>query len=308
MTHCIFLIFLFFYFENIFAQPFIGINNYESTNQEGYILYSPVTDKNVYLIDKCGDLVHKWQTERLPGQAVYLLENGDLMRAGHFLSPFYNLGGKGGLLERFDWNNNKIWSYKLSDYDNCLHHDFKVLKNGNILALVWSEVRPLTKVVNLGRNPTLNTTWFLTEKVVEIQPLGKDSGKIIWEWDLFDHLIQDFDSTKNNYGIVRNHPELVNINYVQEIAPNWVHINSIDYNENLDQILLSARLFGEIWIIDHSTTTAQSKGHTGGKYGKGGDLLYRWGNPRTYNRGDTTHQQLFFQHDAKWIKSGFKNE
>jgi hypothetical protein len=138
--------------------------------------------------------------------------------------------------------------------------------------------------------------------------LGKDSGKIIWEWDLFDHLIQDFDSTKNNYGIVRNHPELVNINYVQEIAPNWVHINSIDYNENLDQILLSARLFGEIWIIDHSTTTAQSKGHTGGKYGKGGDLLYRWGNPRTYNRGDTTHQQLFFQHDAKWIKSGFKNE
>lgn len=161
----------------------------------------------------------------------------------------------------------------------------------------------------MGRNPALLGTWIYTEKVVEIQPVGKDSGKILWEWDLFDHLIQDFDSTKKNYGIIKEHPELVNINYVQEIAaPNWIHINSIDYNEELDQILLSARLFSEIWIIDHSTTTEEAKSHKGGRYGKGGDLLYRWGNPRTYNRGDSTHQQFFLQHDAKWISTDNKHK
>ncbi|MFN8294946.1 MAG: aryl-sulfate sulfotransferase [Chitinophagales bacterium] len=298
----------FIFFILIYAAAFSYAQTTNSKDEEGYILFSPITNKNVYLIDKCGNLINSWQTDRIPGQATYLLENGSLIRAGHDLSPFYNIGGKGGYIEQFDWYNNKIWSFKLSDYDNCLHHDFKVLKNGNILALVWSEVRPLTKVIEMGRNPALNSTWVLTEKVVEIQPLGKDSGKIIWEWDLFDHLIQDFDSTKSNYGIIRNHPELVNINYVQEIAPNWVHINSIDYNENLDQILLSARLFSEIWVIDHSTTSVEAKGHTGGKYGRGGDLLYRWGNTRAYNRGDTTNQQFFFQHDAKWIKSGFKHE
>lgn len=291
-----------------FAQSTVGLQIDNTSNQEGYILFSPITGKSVFLIDKCGNLVHSWKTERIPGQAVYLQNNGDLIRAGHDLSPFYNIGGKGGYLERFDWNNNKIWSFKISNYDECLHHDFKVLKNGNILALVWSEVRPLSRVIEMGRNPALLGTWIYTEKIVEIQPVGTDSGKIIWQWDLFDHLIQDFDATKSNYGSISKHPELVNFNYVNGIVPNWIHINSIDYNEELDQILLSARLFSEIWIIDHSTTTAEAKSHKGGRSGKGGDLLYRWGNPQTYKRGDSTNQQLFYQHDAKWIKSGFKNE
>jgi hypothetical protein len=61
----------------------------------------------------------------------------------------------------------------------------------------------------------------------------------------------------------------------------WNHMNSIDYNPTFDQIAMSVRGNSEVWIIDHSTTTAQAKGHTGGKYGKGGDLLYRYGNPET---------------------------
>jgi hypothetical protein len=38
-----------------------------------------------------------------------------------------------------------------------------------------------------------------------------------------------------------------------------------------------------LWVIDHQTTTAQAASHTGGRYNKGGDLLYRWGNPQTYD-------------------------
>ncbi|MGC8644373.1 MAG: hypothetical protein ACP5XB_31305, partial [Isosphaeraceae bacterium] len=59
----------------------------------------------------------------------------------------------------------------------------------------------------------------------------------------------------------------------------------------LDQILLSVHSFSEIWIIDHGTTTAEAATHKGGRSGKGGDLLYRWGNPQAYRAGTAADQQ-----------------
>jgi hypothetical protein len=81
-------------------------------------------------------------------------------------------------------------------------------------------------------------------------------------------------------------------------------VNSVSYNAKLDQILISVRSFNEFWIIDHSVTTKEAAGHTGGRSGKGGDLLYRWGNPSAYRAGKTSDQKLFAQHDAHWIPEG----
>src|SRR5262249_15972541 len=66
-------------------------------------------------------------------------------------------------------------------------------------------------------------------------------------------------------------------------------------------ILLTVRAFSEFWIIDHSTTSAEAKGHTGGRSKRGGDLLYRWGNPQAYRAGTGQDQQLFAPHAASWI-------
>jgi len=123
---------------------------------------------------------------------------------------------------------------------------------------------------------------------------------------VWDHLIQNYDSTRATYGTPAAHPELIdpNASYPQKIAAFWNHMNSIEYNADLDQIMLSVRGNSEFWIIDHSTTTAQAAGHTGGRYGKGGDLLYRWGNPLTYGAGKNTNEMLYQQHDAQWIAAG----
>ena len=139
--------------------------------------------------------------------------------------------------------------------------------------------------------------------------MDPDSNSVVWEWHVWDHIIQDDDSSKANYGVVSNHPELVNINY--PIGPNtgggdWLHINAVDYNAELDQIMLSVHHFGEIWIIDHSTTTAEAASHSGGNSGKGGDLLYRWGNPQAYIGGNSNERMFFGQHDARWIENGSK--
>ena len=80
-----------------------------------------------------------------------------------------------------------------------------------------------------------------------------------------------------------------------------MHSNAVAFSAELDQVLLNVLEFSELWIIDHSTTSAEAAGHTGGKHGKGGDLIYRWGNPRAYRAGTVKDQKLFGQ----LLRTGF---
>jgi len=130
----------------------------------------------------------------------------------------------------------------------------------------------------------------------------------VWEWHVWDHLVQDFDSTKDNYGVVADHPELMNVNWARDAGPDWLHANAVAYNAELDQIVISFRAIDEIWIIDHSTTKEEAAGHTGGLRGKGGDILYRWGNPQVYDHGGPEDQTLFGQHNPTWIPDGYPGE
>jgi hypothetical protein len=291
--------------------------------QDGYVLFSPNTTGTTYLMDKDANVVNTWQSNYAPGLLAYLQPDGSLLRAsavngqgghGTIESP-----GAGGRIERFDWDGNLVWQF---DYDNVdgigadylQHHDFEVMPNGNILLIAW-EYKTGAEAIAAGRDPALLTPGHLyPDHVVEVQPdLAGGGGTIVWEWHVWDHLVQEFDPTKANYyGAtgVEDHPELIDLNYVSDPAngggqqDDWNHVNGIDYNAEFDQIVLSVREQSEIWIIDHSTSTAEAAGHTGGNSGKGGDLLYRWGNPQVYDRGTPADRKLFFQHDPQWIPAG----
>jgi len=286
----------------IHSQQTVGLFSNTINSYNGYTLFSPTTSTNCYLIDNCGEKVHSWVSSYRPGQSVYLLENGNLLRTQNRNNTTFTSGGTGGGIEILDWNSNIVWDHTISSSLECQHHDIEYLPNGNILAIVWDS-KTSTEATQAGRETSGNTLW--SEKIVEIQPdLVNGGGTIVWEWKVWDHLIQDFDNSKDNYGIVGDAPELVNINFVSGNATNkdWLHINSIAYNEEFDQIILSNHNFSELWIIDHSTTTAEAAAHSGGTYNKGGDILYRWGNPRTYNQGNFLDQFLYGQHNAYWIE------
>lgn len=291
-----------------FAQT-IGLMECNLSNKNGYVLFSPISNTFTFLIDKCGKKIHEWTSTYRPGQSVYFLENGKLLRTASVNNATFGMaGGKGGKIELMDWNSNVTWSFQISDTMQLQHHDIKPLPNGNILAIVW-ERRMVAEAIAQGRNPANLGTELWSEKILELQPTGTNTANIVWEWKAWEHLVQDFDSTKPNYDTVSKHPELINLNYFSGSATqsDWLHINSIDYNSATDQILLSIHNFDEIIVIDHSTTTAEASSHSGGNSGKGGDLLYRWGNPQTYNRGTSTDQKFFGQHNAQWIPAGFPN-
>jgi hypothetical protein len=274
---------------------------------EGYTLYTPLTSNITYLINNDGDVVYTWEGQHFPGNSVYLLENGNLLRTadpGANGNEVFTSGGAGEMVQEFDWEGNLLWEFEYSSDQYLLHHDIEVLPNGNVLMISW-EYKSREEAIAAGRDPNLledGELW--PDKIIEVKPTRPRGGEIIWEWKVWDHLIQDFDPSKENYGNVGEHPELVDINFVGKNKggrADWLHINSVAYNEALDQIVLSVHGFDEIWVIDHSTTTAEAAGHTGGRSGKGGDLLYRWGNPQTYRAGGPEDQQFFGQHDAEWI-------
>ncbi|KAA3642707.1 MAG: arylsulfotransferase (ASST) [Chloroflexi bacterium] len=270
----------------------------------GYTLFAPMSSTTVYLIDNDGQVVHSWETASRPGNAVYLLENGDLLHTGSTRSSQFTAGGGGGTVELYSWEGELLWSFEYAGDDYRLHHDVEIMPNGNVLMIAW-ESKTVQEALAAGRDPSLlpeDDAGLWPDHVIEVDP---NTDEIVWEWHVWDHLVQDYDPSLENFGVVADHPELIDLNYVPgHVNSDWNHINSIDYNAELDQIMLSVHSFSEIWIIDHSTTTSEAAGHTGGNSGLGGDLLYRWGNPQAYDVGPSSDQQLFQQHDAQWITDG----
>ena len=297
----------FFIASTLNSQTTVGlIQHNPGTLDDGFVLFAPTRSNTTYLIDRCGKEVKSWTSTYNPGLSCYLLSDGTLLRTGVVQSQSFNAGGHGGVIEKIDWNGNVIWTYFISDATNWQHHDVKALPNGNILVIAW-ESKTNTQAIAKGRNPLLVPTTLWSEQILEIQPTGATGGNIVWEWHLWDHLIQDFDNTKPDFGVINTNPQLLNINYNATAGnSDWIHLNSIDYNLALDQILVSSRVLNEIWVIDHSTSSAEAASHSGGNSGKGGDFLFRWGNPLAYNTGTST--QFFGQHNAQWIQTGLPYE
>ncbi len=278
----------------------VGLLLNERGGLAGYTLFTPRWNSTVYLIDHFGREVHTWsinQRWRIQISHVKLLENGNLLLAIQ--------EGQGRSVAEVDPDGNIVWEYAHPN----LHHDMLKLPNGNVL-LLSREIKTPEEAIAAGANPGFISPGGLeVDYLVEVQPA---SGEVVWEWSVWDHLVQDFDPRKPNYGAITEHPELIDINFI--LSPlvrdeyrrptDWTHINGIDYHPVLDQIMLSPKHYGELWIIDHSTTKEEAAGHHGGNSRKGGDLLYRWGNPRAYGRGTTDEQRLFWHHNAHWIAPG----
>ena len=280
--------------KNLIFTSFIIITWMSAEVFDGMTLFSPTQSGGAngsfhsYLVDNDMNVINSWSHPRGAASMPYLLKDSTLIYPYKVPNPTMNSGGVGGGVSQYSWDGELIWDYQLSNQTYQHHHDVEPLPNGNILVIVW-EKKTAAEAYAVGRQSidnSLNVIW--SEAILELEPIGANEANVVWEWHIWDHLVQDVDPDLPNYGIIADHPELQDINYGNAggnggpggANGDWKHFNAIAYNENLDQIALSSRYHDEIYIIDHSTTSEEAAGHTGGNSGKGGDFLYRWGNPQ----------------------------
>ena len=248
---------------------------------DNYILVNDAAANRVFLINKEARLLHEWSLTNNIGNDAFLLPNGKLLASLESDDPQIKLGGKGGRLQIVAPDGTVEWDFIYSSLNGETHHDAEMLPNGNIIAMVWQ--RFSTEVATQAGFMLEDDVF--PESIIEINPA---TDEIVWEWHSWDHLIQDHDPTKDNFGVVSEHPERIDINYVPksetvaDVKGDIMHANAIAYDEVNDVILLSINFYSEVWAIDHSTSTVEAAGQSGGNYGKGGDLIYRFGNPQTY--------------------------
>jgi len=258
----------------------------------GYTLFAPMIGTSTYLIDNGGKLIHEWPSTYRGGMAAFLLPDGSLLRSG--IAGGRRQQGQtqgqpsGGILQRVAPDGTVLWEATLQTDAFEQHHDFEPLPDGNLLVLV-RERKSAQEVTAAGGNANASRTGtFWSEGLLELKPVGQDGYEVVWEWHAWDHLTNE-----------RNRPERLNLSYAPRLQDDILHANSVRYLPERDLILVSSRTFSEVWILDHSTSSEQARGSVGGTFGRGGDLLYRFGNPAAW--GGTGEATMIGQHDARFV-------
>lgn len=269
---------------------------FRSKVDQNYILVNNAQTNQAYLMDKDAELIYDFPLngERI-GNDIHLMNNGKILAMLESENPKIKIGGFGGKLQIINKDGSVDWSFEYSNDNYILHHDAEMLPNGNVIVQIW-ERKTAQEAQDSGSELNLD---LFPDGIIEVNP---ETDEIVWEWHAWDHLVQEYDDTKNNYGNISSSPQKINLNYILDQEGDIMHANGIAYDPTNDLIFLSVNFYSEIWVIDHSSTTEQAASSLGGNFGKGGDLVYRFGNPTAYN--NTEGERLFFNNHFPNLLTG----
>ena len=267
-----------------------------------------------YLIDMEGKVVRTWKTGTNP----------KLTHAGTIYDAAGGDPSKSTTWKEYDWDGNVIWQYTESRSNYHPHHDFLMIYNPKLgdSTFIYIANKDLTvqQCLDAGGDTT-QVKGYSGAQIDAIVEVDK-KGNIIWEWCFFDHIVQELYPAKANYGVVKNTPGKININIRgNTLKSDWLHCNSLDYNQGLDQIVINS-VHGEFYVIDHGNTFIKddAQGSISLAASSKGDFLYRFGDPAKYNQGDPPsilenwekstngHKQMGGTHNIHWIESGLPGE
>ena len=176
------------------SPPSLGVNVNESGAFDGYLVLTRAYHNRLYLIDNQGRETYRWDRAAHLGK---LLDSGKLLT----LAQWANIG-------ELNPDGTVAWEQT----NETEHHDVVKLANGHYL-FIDSTFCSNAQSIAAGANPAcLGDNGLEIDQVVEVQPTATSGGTVVWMWIVWDHLIQDFDSGKENYGVVADHPERIDLN------------------------------------------------------------------------------------------------
>jgi hypothetical protein len=178
----------------------------------GYVLVEPGFIKQSYLINNEKEVVATLAADYRIGFSK-ILTNGHYLVSSSVRNEVFDAGGYRGCLEEYAADGSLVWRLNLSSENYIYHHDMLKLENGNVLAVVWERVST-EEAISLGRDPekVAENGNFWYDGVIEVNPY---TAEVVWEWSTRHHLVQDVAPGKPNYGVVADHPELLDINAFQ---------------------------------------------------------------------------------------------
>lgn len=264
------------------------------------------------------------------------------------------VAGSGGLaaLDRHTFQHHdvrKIWNAKQGAY-TYLYVTYNT----------YTEAEVLAHGADPARNVMVTTRNFATQQDstapkysnVDLCGIAEVSldGQLLWKWSIFDHSTYDkgipaydasadvenrnnaYDSTAAESAFDK--PGRIDVNWsvldnpreITSVGQDWLHTNSLDYNEETGHAIINAKHMSEIYIVDHQGTFVKGNPQQSIANAKGnsGDFLYRFGNPTVYaknirkaysaydaNHVDTRwpgylyngHQQIWGAHDIHWART-----
>ena len=252
-----------------FSGPLGLLYSDKSKAFDGYTLVAPLQTNVTYLMDMDGNIINEWTCDTTPFYSE-LLPNGNLIRHGRLPDAWPAYGGVSGVLQEYDWSGNKVWEYKMfTPGVEVSHHTFEVMPNGNYMLLGWEhksydEMVKAGRDVNLPGHSVFKDGMKIDGRMVEgiwpdfVREINRQ-GETVWEWHVWDHLGKGPDKIDINVFLTPKRSPVT-------AGPDWTHFNGVSYNPNTDQVALTSRNLGEVYIIDKKT----------------GNIVSRWGNDGTW--------------------------
>jgi len=196
----------------------ITVHDRERT-QPGYILYSPYAGDGFVLIDREGEIVHRWPAGRYT-KIAELLPDGRLLYARM----------RHGVFEA-DWANRVLWSAPCRQ-----HHDFCRKANGNTL-VVTHELTFNARAWHgaIDKN----------DRIIEVDA----GGEVVWEFRL-DQAIDDLIELAG-LAFPRKQEDWAHTNTVESLPD--TPLGQRDERFRAGNVLFSSRNIHTIGIVDYDT-------------------------------------------------------
>jgi hypothetical protein len=291
----------------------------------GYFMPTNNAANNTHwLMDMMGYVVHQWDAypagvkaaQAVPGIKPEIAEDGTLW--------------SGGLIQ--DWDGNVLWEFYpprdvgISVADMPFHHDMKRIWNKKLnqwtQLIVSNRTRTKAEADAAGGDPSVTqeaygTRLNNTDYIIEVSM----DKKIVWKWDFMDHTCQSVNPAWPRYvANVKDAPGKFDVHWMTDnqrprgqagFVSDWVHVNAVDFNDEIGHVVINPKHFSDFIVVDHDKTfvsTTNFAANIAAAAGPDGDIIYRWGNPSSYNAGpapswmDEGVSQMYGSHNIQWIR------